>query len=637
MSLIPVFWLLVFLPALVALYFLKLKRKDILVSSTLLWKRSLEDFRVNAPFQKLRRNWLLLLQLFVFLLLIFAAWRPRVAAKLGAGRSLIVLVDNSASTSAKENEGTRLELEKGEALELVHGMGDADRMALFSFSSKTTPREPLTGDKARLESRIKEIEATALPTDLGQALRVVGSYSEALTSPEVCVIGDGCYGGLSLLQSEVKRMNIKFLGKSTALDNAGITEIDVRTSFEAEKKTEVFALVENFGRSPARITASFSLGDELKDAREVEVPAGGSIPILFDASTFKEGIAAVSLDREDALPLDNRAWVQISPPKQVSVLVVGKPNPWIDAVLKATSSVGFQRLALGEFASLLSSATPGELEKTPPADVLIFDREAISSPPPLPAIYLGCQPPLPPGLDPPGTKKLPVVVDWDRAHPVNRFLVYTDLYIEESAVFRGGEGYRSLVDSDGGSILGLVRYSLPGHRAIPAILVGFDILKSNWPLGHYSFPIFFSNAIAWLGSSLEGARKASTRTGEPLLYYPSPGEGLEALSRAMFRSPGGHEFSAAREASGTLVLSSVEEAGVYDLVVDGKALARFPVGLLSASESRLTPSPKVDFGDFTIEVSSTVEAGGRELWKWFALGALLFLFIEWQVYNRRAL
>ena len=124
MSLIPVFWLLVFLPALVALYFLKLKRKDILVSSTLLWKRSLEDFRVNAPFQKLRRNWLLLLQLLVFLLLIFAAWRPRVAAKLGAGRSLIVLVDNSASTSAKENEGTRLELEKGEALEQPDDVAD---------------------------------------------------------------------------------------------------------------------------------------------------------------------------------------------------------------------------------------------------------------------------------------------------------------------------------------------------------------------------------------------------------------------------------------------------------------------------------------------------------------------------------
>jgi hypothetical protein len=183
--------------------------------------------------------------------------------------------------------------------------------------------------------------------------------------------------------------------------------------------------------------------------------------------------------------------------------------------------------------------------------------------------------------------------------------------------------------------MGLVRYPSPGHRAIPAILVGFDILKSNWPLGHYSFPIFFSNAISWLGVSLEGALKACSRTGEPLLYYPSAPEGSEALSRAIFRSPGGREIPALREANGTWSLSSVEEAGVYQLLVDGKARASFPVGLLSSSESRLTPSPRVDFGDFSIEVKSTVEEGGRELWKWFALGALLFLLVEWQVYNRR--
>ena len=43
-------------PLLLLLYFLKLKRHEMLVSSTLLWKRAVQDLQVNAPFQRLRRR-----------------------------------------------------------------------------------------------------------------------------------------------------------------------------------------------------------------------------------------------------------------------------------------------------------------------------------------------------------------------------------------------------------------------------------------------------------------------------------------------------------------------------------------------------------------------------------------------------
>ena len=55
-------------PAIVALYFLKLKRRPVEVPSTYLWHKSIEDLHVNSIWQRLRRNLLLWLQLLVVLL-----------------------------------------------------------------------------------------------------------------------------------------------------------------------------------------------------------------------------------------------------------------------------------------------------------------------------------------------------------------------------------------------------------------------------------------------------------------------------------------------------------------------------------------------------------------------------------------
>ena len=88
---------LVAVPLLLLLYFLKLKRHEQIVSSTLLWQRAIRDLQVNAPFQKLRHNILLLLQLLMlFAILLAIAW-PILAMKSGPGKKYVILIDCSAS------------------------------------------------------------------------------------------------------------------------------------------------------------------------------------------------------------------------------------------------------------------------------------------------------------------------------------------------------------------------------------------------------------------------------------------------------------------------------------------------------------------------------------------------------------
>jgi hypothetical protein len=573
----PVWWLLAFIPALIALYFLKLRRTDVVVPSTMLWQRALEDLHVNAPFQRLRKSWLLLLQLLILAALILSVWRPRIAGQQEVGRSLILLFDVSASMSARESGGTRLELAREEALKLVEAMGETDRIALLTFASRTNVAEQLTGDRHRLTSRIRQIEGDATPSRIEQALLVAASIAEALPLAEILVLGDGCYGDLSALPPELKRLKVRFRSVASALDNVGITEVDVRQTFDTGARTEAFALVENLGAAARSVVCSLYLGDALKDARELELPAGATLPVVFDISGAEPGIARMAIDVQDALPLDNQVWVRVLPRKDHRVLVVGKPNPWIDLVLKASRGLTARRWSEEEYRKAILEASSEDLPGRLDADVLLLDRVRLApassaSPeqsrllalePPLPALYFGSLPETPARFKAGEPRKLPVVVDWDRSHPVNRFLVYADLYIEEGTALQPTGEYVSLVDADAGSIIGALRFYPPGSRPLPAVVVGFDLLKTNWPIGHYSFPIFIANAVEWLGSGAGQSRQSRVRTGEPIVLDLGAAVAPRDAAAARFRTPSGKEAPAGVESAAVLVLSSADEVGVH--------------------------------------------------------------------------
>src|SRR5690606_2966970 len=89
--------LLLGLPAvpIVVLYMLRLRRREVLVSSTLLWRKLLRDREANAPWQRLRRNLLLLLQLLILAALVLALSRPFLPTPSVVSGSVVVLLDAS--------------------------------------------------------------------------------------------------------------------------------------------------------------------------------------------------------------------------------------------------------------------------------------------------------------------------------------------------------------------------------------------------------------------------------------------------------------------------------------------------------------------------------------------------------------
>ena len=154
-------------PLLLVLYFLKLKRREVVVSSTLLWKRAVQDLQVNAPFQRLRRNLLLLLQLLALAAVLVALAGPVLAWTRGPGQRYVLLIDRSASMSATDVAPSRLEAAKEQAKVLIESMRSGSALSLregsdhamvIAFDRHAKVMCSFTSDQRRLVAAIDAIE-----------------------------------------------------------------------------------------------------------------------------------------------------------------------------------------------------------------------------------------------------------------------------------------------------------------------------------------------------------------------------------------------------------------------------------------------------------------------------------------------
>src|SRR5688572_21001533 len=110
---------LLFIPAVIAMYLLKLRRDEAVVPSTLLWTRLVSDIEANAPWRKLRRSLLLLLQLLLVVILALLAARPFLERPAGLARDIVLVVDTSASMAATDVVPDRLTAAKLAATEAL--------------------------------------------------------------------------------------------------------------------------------------------------------------------------------------------------------------------------------------------------------------------------------------------------------------------------------------------------------------------------------------------------------------------------------------------------------------------------------------------------------------------------------------
>ena len=80
----------------IVLYMLKPRHTELVISSTYLWDKTIKDMGASRPWQKLKNNLLMILQIVIAILLMISVMRPYVA-KSSFNRDMVVILDSSGS------------------------------------------------------------------------------------------------------------------------------------------------------------------------------------------------------------------------------------------------------------------------------------------------------------------------------------------------------------------------------------------------------------------------------------------------------------------------------------------------------------------------------------------------------------
>jgi hypothetical protein len=630
----------IFVPALVALYFLKLRRRQVTISSTLLWKKAIHDLEVNAPFQRLRRNLLLLLQLVILLALLVAFARPTMMELMKPGQRVVIVIDRSGSMRATDVKPTRLDEAQRLALQIIDEIGGnaltgstgggSGGAMIVSVAQQARVVQPFTTDRSLLRQAVRGIEATDQKTNLASAWRLIepfaleaaGSSGQSLV---LYVISDGrgaASEAISLRGAEVRYIRVG----TDQPSNVGIVALSARRSFEEPSKVQVFARLGNDGSEPRTANLTLKLDDRVQSVTPVTLPAAapggesGSQSVKFDLAVAGAGVVQLRLDADDALYADNVAHLVLTPPRQMRVLLVTQGNVFLERALRAT---GVQQLAKLS-PELYESADESSLRRGPEGyDLIVFDRYSPRRMPLVGSLSFAGVPPIT-GLSlRPGTSsRSEVALDWSRQHALLRWVAMEDLVMSSPGRLVLPDGATVLATGQSGPIMAEV--SADGQRHVVASL---DVLRSNWPM-QVSFAVFMSNAVQHLGLGAQAEAGAAYATGE-VAVVPTDG----SIATVEFRGPA--PLAAAAQ-GGRAVLPMLERAGLYStskgVLSPWTTLA---VNLADATESDLRPAASLTIGTATVSADTTLAEVRKEVWRWFVWGALAVLLLEWLVYTRR--
>ncbi len=636
-------------PLLLLLYFLKLKRRDMIVSSTLLWKRAVQDLQVNAPFQKLRRNLLLLLQLLALAAILLALAGPVLSLQRGPGQRYVILIDRSASMNATDVKPSRLDEAKKEAKVFVESMrsgsiislrDESDHAMVIAFDSHAKVMCSFTSDRRRLAAAIDAIEPGDGASRLGEAVTVARAFAQgpgaddSTPDPEMqarlVLFSDGRIADLGMIVIDSDELVFHQIGESA--DNVAITAMKARRSYEQPEQLEVFASLANYGDAAVTRDVQLAIDGDVRSIRSVTIPARthaeaggafapGQMAVNFSFLHGGEGVLEVRQLTPDAMACDDAAWSVLEPPKRLSVLLVTSGNPVLESALRVCPIARLDPCTPAGFDAL----APVAFDARQPYDVIVLDNHVPAHLPRCGYIVFGA-PPAGIDVNSPGQVENQVVVDWRTRHPVLQYVNLTNLFVGQGWALELPRRATVLAEFNESPALALLR-----HEGSTFLLVGFDVLQSNWPF-EPGLVLFCYNALNYLAAQVGNGQQHELEVGQPILV-----EGAAPQGQATIVGPDGADVQVTADPGGTVRFAGTHRAGIYAVNVSEGPRRFYAVNVTDPQESRIEPQREIVFSGVILAAQEQgVRRANVTLWPSLVLAALVLVCAEWLAYNLKA-
>jgi hypothetical protein len=595
------------IPVVILFYLLKRKRVVKLVSSTLLWQKFLAETQASAPFQRLRHNWLLVLQLLLLALVILALARPYFASNVKGGRLLVAILDASASMQSTDETPSRFERARTEALALVDSLHETDQMVVLVAGGHTEVKQSPTSNKPALRRALQGCAVSDSPTRLAEAFKLAQSLVRDRVGAEIHLYSDGATPDPTEFENE--GLNVAFHRVGRRGENVGIVTLDVRAHPEDPARRALFAGVFNAGTNPVQTELDLFFQGTLVEARPVTLAPRETLAQVFNAAQTNNGVFTLRIAARDDLAVDNEASVVSLLPDPAKVLLVTRGNRYLERALSAVPNV-------------VLSVAKDSADDARDFDLTVLDDVLPAAWPSNNVMAIRSAPTN--WIEPTGRVEVPQIVDWKNTHPLLRFVTFDNVQIASALTVKPPPWAVPLVESP---TTPLILAGELGRQRV--VWLGFDTLESTWPL-RISFPIFIANVVDWLNPANARAAQFQVHPGDPIrLALTAP------LTNAVMRLPDGTDRPilldpGARE----LVFGDTQRQGIYRLEA-GTNRVDFCVNLLDAAETDTTPKAELRFGKYAKVQAATVKPANLEWWRWLVAAGLAVLMFEWWFYHRR--
>ncbi len=602
------FWALVSLIPLCAIYLLKVRPTRKPTNAWFLWEDIFQENRATSLFQRFRDLFSLLLMGLAFLAIVLALARPDLSGD--RQYDLILLIDNSASMSANDSSGVRLDQAKKVAADIVKALNGTQRCSVAVVSNEARFLSNLTDNPQELLTAIESVAPSLLPSKFDvleqfaaekQAKKQVEDRKDdaqpvsiSKRQSRVILISDGC--GDRSLPEGIELMKVG----SGDRPNIGLVACDMRRLPGGSGRVGVFFQVASTWHQ--QVEAELVLGFDSPDAPTkfvpLEVQPGVNPPEVFELDDAQAGqwYFRLSAGRQDALRVDDVAYLTLPPRRPISIAVVAQDRYFYENCVQAFSqNDGLLKLSdASQSAGLLIGAGDFAVPAGYDGDLLVFQPSGVS----------------PFWQDLGEEIEVTEARTVDDGHPVIR-------HIDPSLM--PFVGARRLAAPPGAEVLVKAEDDTPliyraTHAGRSAVVLNFDPLASDFYLSAW-FPVVVYSSVTHLAGRSDEV-PATWRTGQTA-HIP----GVQGGEKSLITTPDGATVQT--ESTRTAPL---KQAGFYELT-NNSGTWPTSCSLLSTGETLIDNSNINDSGN-------PVNRGASPT-AWLTLIAIAILAAESMLYQRR--